>query len=264
MTNHPKFLLISSDTPNAYKLKAEIEQECNLSQIALATNEDDQGIIGIIVIGGDGFMLKSLHNLHNLKVPFIGINAGQIGFLMNSSFDISLLSNINELPRVRLNALEVRAINQQNQEWTNYAFNEISIYRSTNQAAKLSIEVNSYMQMEELISDGLIVSTPAGSSAYNLSAGGRIIPIDSNLICITPVCPFRPRRWHGAIIPESCLIKVKSLESKKRPVNVVADFNETRDILSIEIRQNSSISAELVFASDGEMDEKMIREQFII
>ncbi len=258
------FLVIASESPNAQNILKEVLAYCTTQNINTTIDQSALGLEGIIVVGGDGYMLRSLHSLHHLKIPFFGINAGKVGFLMNEKTAFSLIKDFSNLPKVKLYPLEMKAMNSKGRQFIQLAFNDIAVSRSTSQAAKLSIEINKKLQMEELIADGLIVSTPGGSSAYNLSAGGRVVPIESKLICLTPICTFRPRRWQGAIIPDTCVINIHSLENNKRPVGVVADFWEVHDIVSVEIRQNAEIEVEVIFSSPEYMDEKMIKEQFII
>jgi len=284
MTN--KFGVVSSDTEKALLTKKALEKFLVLIDIAdessfkkpalvggvestsatngRSLNDDTRNISAIIVIGGDGEMLHALHKFHHLNLPFIGINAGSVGFLMNENLDKEFFENLDEAEIIELHPLEMTSHSVDGATETKLAFNEVSIYRATNQATKVAIEINGKTQMEELIADGVLVATPAGSTAYNFSAGGRIVPLDSKLICLTPVCTFRPRRWHGAIVPDSTKIKFEVLEHEKRPVNAVADFNELKNIKSLEVVMKKEISARLLFSSHMGYSERMIKEQFSV
>ncbi|MDX1916847.1 MAG: NAD kinase [Rickettsiaceae bacterium] len=257
-------LIESAETEEALKVRKKLEILLEGSSIKITTNYEDKNIICIIVIGGDGQMLRSMHKLHNLNIPFFGINAGSVGFLMNEQDTINLVLETDNLPKISLYPLHIIARDVDGLEHNKIAFNDATFIRSTSQAAKLEITVNNILQMQELIADGVIISTPAGSSAYNFSAGGRIIPLETKLMCVTPICPFRPRRWQGAMIPDSSSIKIRSLENKKRPVNIIADFLDVPNILSVEITQHKEIKTDILFASYETLDTKMIKEQFII
>jgi NAD+ kinase len=216
----------------------------------------------IIVSGGDGTMLRSLHKYHKLNIPFLGLNSGSVGFLMNDNSEIDVLKNFSNLEKIVLNPLKMTVKTSDGTFKEKIAFNDVSIHRKTNQAAKLEICIDGKIKMQELVADGIIVSTPAGSSAYNFSAGGRIVPLDSKVLCLTPVCPFRPRRWSGAILPENTIIKITVHENIKRPVYAVADFNETDNITEITISKEETISAQLLFKSTEALNFRMIKEQF--
>lgn len=259
------FGVISSKNDRANVIKNEIAKFANIIDVE-SSSEMMKSIKlnAILIIGGDGEMLHALHRFYKLDIPFIGINAGSLGFLMNESFNLDLISNFANKESITLFPLTMKAYTSTGIEKTFIAFNEVSLYRATNQAAKIEIKVNEQLQIPELISDGIIVSTPAGSTAYNLSAGGRIVPLDSKVVCVTPVCAFRPRRWHGAILPDTSKISFSVLEANKRPVNAVADFNEIQDVIKVEIQKQNSISARLIFISHSALDEKMIKEQFTV
>ena len=216
----------------------------------------------IVVIGGDGELLHALHKYMHLNIPFYGINAGSIGFLMNSLIDSDLPINIHEATITHLHPLTMEAVAFNGITYSALAINEASIFRKTNQAAKFRIEVDDIERMPELIADGAIVSTPAGSSAYNLSAGGAILPLSSNLLCLTPICPFRPRRWQGALLPSSSLIKFDIFENYKRPVNAVADFQEFENIKSVIVRSLQNKVIKLLFDQHHSLEDRIIKEQF--
>ena len=215
----------------------------------------------IIVIGGDGSMLHALHKYMHLNIPFYGINAGSIGFLMNSMHEENFLKNLENSKITNLYPLEMKVININGESSTALAINEVSIFRTTNQAAKFKIKVDNIERME-LSADGALVSTPAGSSAYNLSAGGPIVPLTSKVLCVTPICPFRPRRWNGALLPVDAEIEFEILESKKRPVNAVADFYEFNNIKSVKIKSTDKKIIRILHDGHHTFEDRVIKEQF--
>lgn len=216
----------------------------------------------IIVVGGDGELLHAIHRYMHLNVPFYGINSGNIGFLMNSIIIEKLIDNLQESIVSHLYPLETQVETVDSKTYTALAINEVSIFRKTNQAAKFKIEIDQVERMSELVADGAMVATPAGSSAYNLSAGGPILPLESNVLCLTPICPFRPRRWHGALLPFSTIIRFEILESNKRPVNAAADFQEFDDIKSVLIKSAKNKMIKLLFDKRNSLENRIIKEQF--
>ncbi len=215
----------------------------------------------IIVIGGDGSMLHALHKFMHLNIPFYGINAGSIGFLMNNLHTEKFLDNLKNSEITKLYPLEMHAISVTGQEFNALAINEVSIFRKTNQAAKFKIEIDGIERME-LSADGALVSAPAGSSAYNLSAGGPIVPLTSKVLCLTPICPFRPRRWNGALLPTDVTIKFEIIEYEKRPVNAVADFYEFQNIKSVSIKSTNKKVIRILFDKHHTFEDRVIKEQF--
>jgi NAD+ kinase len=213
----------------------------------------------IIVLGGDGEFLRAMHKYMHLNVPFYGINFGSLGFLMNLPNN-DLFINLDE---VIIRPLEVLGYNKIGQEFNAVAINEIGLFRQSNQTAKLTIKMDDVVRMKELVADGVLVSTPAGSTAYNLSAGGMIIPLGSNVLSLIPICPFRPRRWVGAIIPHSSIVEIDVLESSKRPVNLCADFQEFFHMTKIKIQESRTISIRLLFDKSHSLEDRVVREQFL-
>jgi NAD+ kinase len=216
----------------------------------------------IVPIGGDGFLLKNLHDFHNLKIPFFGVNYGSVGFLMNSQSDENLETIINNSQKTILNPLQLKASDKKNKIFNSIAYNEVSIMRQTHQAAKINIKINGIERMNGLICDGVLVSTAAGSTAYNLSAHGSIIPLDSNLLALTPISAFRPRRWRGALLSEKTKINLEVTSSDSRPTSITADHNEFRDITKAEIHSSNKNSCVILFDNKQSMEERILKEQF--
>lgn len=241
---------------NSIETKAIANQ---LNSIVKTCEPEDADVI--IVIGGDGSMLHALHQYMHLNIPFYGINAGSIGFLMNSLHEDNFLKNIETSKVTNLYPLEMNVTNIDGESSTALAINEVSIFRKSNQAAKFKIKIDNIERME-LSADGALVSTPAGSSAYNLSAGGPIVPLTSKVLCVTPICPFRPRRWNGALLPVGVEIEFEILESTKRPVNAVADFYEFKNIQSVKIQSTDKTIIRILHDEHHTFEDRVIKEQF--
>ena len=217
----------------------------------------------IIVAGGDGFMLNVLKKLHKAKKPFYGINCGTVGFLMNK-FSFSNLDNrIKKTKAFTINPLQVKITNTQRKYYNSIAINEISLLRQSRQTAILKLKVNKKNLIKKLICDGVLVSTPAGSTAYNLSVHGPILSLNSNKLAITPISPFRPRRWKGRVVSDNSKIIIENQMSFKRPVAAVSDNNEVRNVKKIEIRVNKKIKINLLFDKEGSLSKKIKQEQRI-
>ena len=216
----------------------------------------------IVPIGGDGFLLKNLHNFNQLDIPFFGINYGSIGFLMNVETKEKLENIIQNSQEIVLKTLEIIATDIKDKIFTSIAYNEVSLMRQTHQAAKINIEINKIERINELICDGVLVSTPAGSTAYNLSAHGSIIPLDSNLLALTPISAFRPRRWRGALLQEKNKINFNIKDYINRPVSVTADNTEFRDIKKVEVYSSKKYSCKLLFDNNHSIEERILKEQF--
>lgn len=218
----------------------------------------------IVVLGGDGFMLHSLHKYMDLDVPFYGMNCGTVGFLMNQYDQKDLLKCIESSKAVILSPLKMRAVAQNGKKHEAIAVNEVSLLRQTRQTAQLKITVDKSVRIQELTCDGALVATPAGSTAYNSSVHGPIIPIGSNLLALTPISPFRPRRWKGALLPHQSVVKIEVINPKKRPVSVVADFTEVRHVKTVEIREDRSKTMRLLFDPGQPLEERIVAEQFTL
>ncbi|MDI2112915.1 NAD kinase [Commensalibacter nepenthis] len=218
----------------------------------------------IICIGGDGFMLETLHNYLNYHIPIYSINFGSVGFLTNPKIPLErdLPAILHQAQPTYLHPLSMTAYTADGKTHTALAFNDIFLYRQTRQAAKIQIITNDEIRLSELICDGIIVSTPAGSTAYNLSAHGPIVPLNSELLPLTPICPFRPRRWKGALLPSSTSIQFLTIEEQKRPIAAVADFTEIRDVTKVFVKENKKIKSEILFNPGHELSERIVTEQF--
>ena len=215
----------------------------------------------IVVVGGDGFMLHTLKKYRKYKKPFYGINMGTFGFLMNKFKTKNIKKSILKAKPVFISALEMQAITKNNIKKSAIAINEISLLRQSRQAASLQILKGKKILIKKLISDGVLVSTPAGSTAYNLSVYGPILSLNSKKLAITPISPFRPRRLKGKILPASSLIKIKNLNIKKRPVSVVADNFEVRNVKSVIIKNNNLIKFKLLYDKNNSLTKKIKLEQ---
>lgn len=220
----------------------------------------------IVPLGGDGTLLHVLHEVIRLgkNIPVFGLNRGSVGFLLNDYRDSGLLKRIEKAHSVTLHPLKATIKTVQGQTHEAWGVNEVSLLRETRQAAKIKIVIDNVVRMKQLICDGLIVSTPAGSTAYNLSANGPIIPLNANILAMTPISAFRPRRWNGALLPESCDIRLEIINPKDRPVSAVADFTEIRDAESVRIREDRNVSLTLLFDPDLNLDERIRKEQFMV
>ena len=220
----------------------------------------------IVALGGDGFMLQTLHGMlgRNRIVPVFGMNLGTLGFLMNHWRDDDLDARISAAKGFTVPPLKMEAETVDGEYVKSPAINEISLLRETRQTAKVEVSVNDRIVMEELICDGVLVSTPAGSTAYNLSAQGPILPLASGLLARTPISPFRPRRWRGAILPDTATVSFRVLDAIKRPVSAVADQQEVRDVATVRISIDRERALTLLFDPDHALDERITMEQFIV
>ncbi len=250
--------IISSATPQAREAEALLREVHDFVPLDSAE--------AVIVLGGDGHMLQVLHQLLESRrdIPAYGMNRGTIGFLMNGWELQDLPGRLQRAKSFSVRPLTTEITTMSGQKFTLPAINEVSLLRETRQAAKLEISVNGRAVIPELICDGILVSTPAGSTAYNLSANGPILPLDSSLLALTPISPFRPRRWKGAILPDRYVIRLKILEAGKRPVSAVADQREIRDISEVEVALDRNRALTLLFDPEHALDDRIAMEQFIV
>jgi NAD+ kinase len=238
------------------------------AQKSLATLKERYAFVSIeqadiiIALGGDGFMLHVLQSTINRNVSVFGMNFGSVGFLMNSYNPLNLEDRLKKAKVVQLHPLHMSVITTQNVNYEALAINEVSLLRQTYQAAKLRIFIDDIERLPEMVCDGVLVATPAGSTAYNLSAHGPIIPLGAKLLALTPISPFRPRRWRGALLPHTTKVKFEILDPKKRPVSAVADSTEIRDAQWVEIHEETSKKFTLLFDENHGLEERVIQEQF--
>jgi NAD+ kinase len=216
----------------------------------------------VVALGGDGHMLQTLHRFMNDGIPIYGMNRGSVGFLMNDYSEENLAARLAAAEVSRIHPLSMLAYDRDGKAHKALAINEVSLFRERHQAAKLKILVDGKVRMEELVCDGVLVATPAGSTAYNLSAHGPILPINAPLLALTPISPFRPRRWRGALLPNKVHISIHVLEPDKRPVSAVADHFETRGVTRVEVEKARNIALYMMFDADHSLDERVLAEQF--
>jgi NAD+ kinase len=251
----PKICFFTADTAEAQSALKKLES----AHKNVPFEEADVAV----VLGGDGTMLETLHHVYKSGIPVYGMNCGSVGFLLNSHSPDNLTQRLQEAHKVDIYPLHLKAIDQNDNEYEAIAFNEVSLLRETRQAAKLRISVDGIERIPELVCDGILLSTPAGSTAYNLSASGPIIPLSGNVLALTPISAFRPRRWRGALLPSQLQVKIDIHNPEKRPVSATADSKEFRDVKSVEIYQSENDSCTLLFDPDNHLEERILKEQFI-
>ena len=259
MPNFEKLALIVSDTDRAHEVAPMYRGLVDWVPLEEAE--------AAVVIGGDGAMLQTLHAMLDCGIikPVYGVNLGTVGFLMNHNRSPEkLLRRIERARSVAVAPLCMDAIRQDGSTQQFCAINEVSLLRETRQTAKIEVSVDDKVRIKELVCDGVLVATPAGSTAYNLSANGPILPLDSNLLALTPISPFRPRRWRGALLPDRSTIRFRVLESDKRPVSLVADQKEVRDIAEVSLHIAREQELQLLFDPGHALDERIVAEQFLV
>ncbi|NNG04709.1 MAG: NAD kinase [Inquilinus sp.] len=217
----------------------------------------------VVALGGDGLMLETLHRFIGRQVPIFGMNCGSIGFLLNEYREDGLADRLAAAQPVTLHPLRMTVRTVDGREEQALAINEVSLLRETRQAAKLSISIDGVERLEELICDGVLVSTPAGSTAYNLSAHGPIVPLGTGVLALTPISAFRPRRWRGALLRHTATVRFDVREPKKRPVSAVADYTEVRDVARVEVCEDRGVELRLLFDPEHNLEERILKEQFV-
>lgn len=217
----------------------------------------------LVVLGGDGFMLQTVHDHLEAGIPFYGMNRGTIGFLLNQFEPDGLIERLNRAQPHALNPLVMTAVTTDGRTFSALAFNEVALHRYSQQSAHIRLSVNGREKLDRLVCDGIMVATPAGSTAYNLSAHGPIIPLGSNVLALTPVSPFRPRRWNGALLPHSAMVEFDILNPAHRPVGAAADSFEVRDVAKVRVAEDHSRPARLLFDPDHSLEERIFNEQFV-
>lgn len=218
----------------------------------------------VVALGGDGFMLETIHRVLARKLPVYGMNRGSVGFLMNAYSADDLVDRLTRAQSAELHPLRMSALTVTGHVEEALAFNEVSLLRQLRQASKIRITIDGRVRLEELSCDGVLISTPAGSTAYNLSAHGPIVPLSANLLPLTPISSFRPRRWRGALLPASAEVLFEVLEVDKRPTAAVADFTEVRDVVKVRVSEDRSVSVTVLFDPDQGLSERIIVEQFTV
>ncbi len=245
----------AADTPEA--------QEALDTLTTLYGDASDRDAEVLVALGGDGFMLETLHSIMDRPVPIYGMNLGTVGFLLNEYRSEQLAERLTNAVSVALHPLRMRAQVRNGIVQDGLAINEVSLFRETRQAAQIKIAIDGVVRMPELVCDGVLVATPAGSTAYNLSAHGPILPTGANLVALTPINAFRPRRWRGALLPCSSNFRFDVMDAEKRPVSAVADYTEIRDVISVEVWEDRTNSLTLLFDPEHDLEERILNEQFV-
>ncbi|MGO3933048.1 NAD kinase [Rhodopseudomonas pseudopalustris] len=254
--------------PSRYSRIAFVASPGAEAQTALAQLIDAYGNVEpadadvIVALGGDGLMLQTLHAHMRTGKPIYGMHRGTVGFLMNEYSAVDLRGRLAAARDTVIHPLLMRATDVNGDVHIHHAINEVALFRQTHQAARLRILIDERERMSELVADGVMVATPAGSTAYNLSAQGPILPINAQLLALTPICPFRPRRWRGALLPNSAFVVIEVLEGDKRPVAAVADHDEARNVRRVEVISDKKISMRMLFDPGHSLEERILREQF--
>ncbi|HET9717684.1 MAG TPA: NAD kinase [Pseudolabrys sp.] len=245
---------VAGQSPEAHEACARLEKRYGNIEPAKADV--------IVALGGDGLMLQTLHKFMKSGKPIYGMHRGTIGFLMNEFSEENLVERLANAHITVIHPLVMTALDAQGRSHVHRAINEVSLFRQSAQAAHLRILIDGQERLAELIADGILVATPAGSTAYNLSVQGAIIPINAPLLALTPISPFRPRRWRGALLPDKAKVCIEVMESEKRPVAAVADHDEVRSVRRVDIGMDHEISINLLFDPGHNLDERILREQF--
>lgn len=217
----------------------------------------------IVALGGDGTLLSALHDHYKKDKPFFGMNLGSVGFLLNSYSKDELIDRLNQTQSATLRPLQMRAENIEGETLENIAFNEVSLLRQRHFAAKIGISIDDVERMKELICDGVIIATPAGSTAYNLSAHGPILPLSSELLALTPISAFRPRQWRGALLPHAAKVSFHVHDSDDRFVSATADFHEVRKVSKVDVWESQNLSATILHDPGQNLEERVLKEQFL-
>ena len=249
-----RLAFIASETPEAETARQKLAQ--------IYGDVDPQEADVVVTLGGDGLMLQTLHAFMNTDKPIYGMNRGSVGFLMNEFRLDALRERLSNSVVTAVHPLIMNATDADGVTHTAKAINEVSMLRQTYQAAKLRVSIDGKVRLDELICDGIMVATPAGSTAYNLSAHGPILPIHAPLLALTPISPFRPRRWRGAVVPNRCAIQFEVLEHEKRPVSAAADHSEIRRVVKVAVREDHKQRSLILFDRDHSWDERILAEQF--
>jgi len=247
----------------AFVASPSLEAEDALARLAARYGNVEPQVADVVVaLGGDGLMLQTLHRLMSTGKPIYGMHRGTVGFLMNDFQEDALRERLAAAEITVIHPLIMRAIDTSGREHQHRAINEVSLFRQSHQAARLRILIDGQQRLAELIADGALVATPAGSTAYNLSAQGPIIPINAPLLALTPICPFRPRRWRGALLPDKARVTLEILEAEKRPAAAVADHDQVDFVRQVDVWMDHGLSMHMLFDPGHSLDERILREQF--
>lgn len=250
-----KITFVSSGTDEANRETKRMRERYGATPL----NEADV----VVALGGDGLMLETLHQVMDIGIPVYGMNFGSVGFMMNAFAEDDLRERLHAAIPTRIHPLSMKVEQVDGSRHTALALNEVSLFRATYQAAKVQIAVDGKVRLDELVCDGVLIATPAGSTAYNLSAHGPILPIDSPLLALTPISPFRPRRWRGAILPNRAKVTFTTRESEKRPVSAVADNVEFKNVRTVNVQQSAEHEVTLLFDPGHSLEERVLNEQFL-
>lgn len=253
-SSHPQIACVDSGAGRAKATRDELAARYHV----VLPEESDV----IVALGGDGLILRVIHQYLHLGRPIFGMNCGTLGFLLNTYRRDMLLERIRMAKEVILHPLRMTAKTADERAETSLAFNEVSIFRHTRQTASVRIVVDGIVRIPRLAADGVMVATPTGSTAYNLSAHGPVVPLGTNLLALTPVSPFRPRHWRGALLPHTSVVEFENLDPHKRPLIASADFKEVLDVVSMRVQEDRSVAAKLLFDPDNSLEERIAAEQF--
>ncbi len=251
-----RICILASPTPFAQESRARLVSRYGDAPFSKAD--------AVVCLGGDGFMLETLHRTLTCDVPVYGMNCGSVGFLMNAFLEDDLPDRLARSQDVVLHPLRMHAVTRSGVVEEALALNEVSLLRQLRQTAKIRITIDGRVRLEELVCDGVLVATPAGSTAYNLSAHGPIVPLSANLLPLTPISAFRPRRWRGALLPSNADIVFEILEGDKRPVAAVADFTEVREVASVAVSEDRGVKTTILFDPEQGLSERIVTEQFTV
>jgi NAD+ kinase len=257
MTVHTRFdrlAFVASPAPEAEKAREVLVRRYG--------NVEPDNADVIVALGGDGLMLQTLHDFMRSGKPIYGMHRGTVGFLMNEYHADGLPERIARAETTIIHPLLMRALDSDGHTYEFHAINEVSLFRQTYQATRLCISVDGKVRLAELVADGVLLATPAGSTAYNLSVQGPILPIGASLLALTPISPFRPRRWRGALLPDKAKVAIEVIDADKRPAAAVADHDEVRHVMRVDICMDQAISMSMMFDPGHNLDERILREQF--
>lgn len=250
----PRIAFVAGPTPDARAALARLKQRHPSVPVPRADI--------VVALGGDGLMLHTLHRLMSSGTPIFGMNRGTVGFLLNTYRETGLVQRLRNAKQVTLNPLIMQVTTVRGRTAEARAINEVSLLRQTRQTAKIAISIDGQRRLDELACDGVLVATPAGSTAYNLSAHGPILPLGAGLLALTPISPFRPRRWRGAILPRNVRVTFDVMEPTRRPVSAVADFTEVQDVAQVIVTEDSNHTLTLLFDPEHHLEERILKEQF--